>query len=124
MQLRLYSMLLLFAFALPSSAQITLKGVVRSAIDKKEIPFATLYAKELEKGTVADMTGHYTLSVSYSKEFHLTVSSLGFQSREILVKPGTTTLNILLEEQSVSLDEFTVTAQYRNKVGSDATIGQ
>lgn len=124
MQLRLYSMLLLFAFALPSSAQITLKGVVRSAIDNKEIPFATLYAKELEKGTVADMTGHYTLSVSYSKEFHLTVSSLGFQSREILVKPGTNTLNILLEEQSVSLDEFTVTAQYRNKVGSDATIGQ
>lgn len=120
----LYLLLLTPFTATAANNKTTLSGRVFHANSNEPITFATIYIIETGKGTVADAEGRYTLQMGYDHDCHIRVSSLGYITREITVKRGTHTLDIALHEQSVALEEFTVTAKYRDKVGSDATIGQ
>lgn len=118
-------LLVFFSFcATVTEAQNVLRGTIRSAVDNQPIAFATVYAIEPGKGVVADFEGKYVLTVGFSREYHIRVQSMGFQTQEYTLSPQDSVLNIVLNEQSVALANFTVTAKYLDKVGSKATIGQ
>lgn len=101
-----------------------LTGKVFSQDTKHPVPQATLYVVENGKVTIAGMDGVYSLKFSGKKKFHIRVSCMGYATQVIEVKPTTKNLDIWLKEQSVSLKEFVVTAKYRDKLGSDATVDQ
>lgn len=104
---------------------LTLSGRVYDKADGKGIPFASIYLVDAGKGAVADVDGNYTLRTTLSGDIRLKVSSLGYSTLEITVKTTKSkNMDIALDQQSVALDNFTVTAKYKDKLGSDATIDQ
>lgn len=117
-------LLLLMAIATSAQAQTELKGTITDRKSGEPVAFATLYVRENGKGTVSDADGRYTLTLSGRKEANITVSCMGYQPLQLRVAPGTTALDIKMDQQSIALKEFTVTAKYLDKTGSDATIGQ
>lgn len=123
MSTRLALLFILLTVLIPASAG-EISGRIISSTNKKGIGFASIYIIEESKGTVADIDGNYKLSTHLNGDFHVRVSSVGYVTRELPVGKGVSTLDITLDEQSVALKDFTITAKYRGKVGSDATIGQ
>lgn len=117
-------LLLLLVLCSTAAAQTVLRGKITDRKDGSPISFATLYVSESGKGTVSDVDGDYSLALSGSREATLTVTCMGYQPLHITVKPGITRLDIRMDQQSIALKEFTVTAKYLDKTGSDATIGQ
>lgn len=114
----------LFLFVGGATAQTQIKGRVTSVKSGEPIPFATIYAREVGKGAVTDMDGNYTISLIVRKDIHMQVTCLGYHSKEVVLKRGVTRLDIRMDEQSIGLSEVSVTAQYRDKTGSGATIEQ
>lgn len=105
-------------------AQNILRGKIYDSKTMQPISFASIYAIETGKGVMADVHGQYFLNSTYNGDYRLRVSCMGYATKEIVVKEKTKTLNIPLTEQSVTLKDFTVTAKFNSKVGSEATINQ
>lgn len=102
-----------------------LVGKVYSASTKETVPAATVYIIESRRACVADMDGSFVIKINPKAKYHLRVSCMGYSTRTVEVSPDTReVVRIYLDEQSVSLKEFVVTAQYQDKLGSDATVGQ
>jgi TonB-linked SusC/RagA family outer membrane protein len=106
---------LLFALSgLAQSAQ--LKGVVKNEADQVGIPNATvsLVSNKSEASTTTDSRGSFTLNIPVgvgSKSFHLTVSSVGYEKKELNIEPGQTSITIVLKAGSADmLDNVVVTA--------------
>ena len=57
-------------------------------------------------GTVTDLDGRYTLTVSEGAE--LTISYIGYTSTSYVLKPGVTQYDVTLREDSQALDEVVV----------------
>lgn len=121
---KLYLLMLVLFAVLYVNAQTTVKGRITSKTSGEPVAFATIYAREVAKGVTSGMDGNYVMTLPAVKHIHLQVSCLGFHTKEIVLEPGTTRLDIKMDEQSVGLKEVTVTANYRDKTGSDATIEQ
>ena len=111
--------------AAPKGKETFLSGRVFDKATGEALPFATIYATEAGHGTIADAEGRYTLKITMSSALHLKITCLGYAQREIAFVPGTKPrLDIAMQAQSVALDNFTVTAKYRGKLGSAATVDQ
>lgn len=121
-------MLLCLLHAVPADAASGARNVSGRIYDKhtgKGIPFATIYMADAGHGTVADVDGKYSLATTMDGDVRLKVSSLGYSTRTIVWKAGAAgNLDIALPPQSVALDNFTVTAKYNDKLGSDVTVDQ
>ena len=128
MKLKLFLISLLVLLVAPlSQAEDNTRKLTGRIVNKdtnKPVAFSTIYVLETERGTVADVNGKYILSLPKEGNYHLRVSCMGYATQEIWVKPHVRSLIIKLEEQSIALEEFTVTARYHDKLGSDATVGQ
>ncbi|MEX2593134.1 MAG: TonB-dependent receptor [Anditalea sp.] len=70
------------------------------------LPGATILEKNTENGTITDVDGNFTLSVSNNNAI-LIISYLGYANKEINVD-GQEKINIILEEGDNSLDEVVV----------------
>lgn len=102
-----------------------LSGQVTDKASGEPIPFATIYLPDLARGVAADINGNFSIQVGRNAKVRLKVSSLGYQAAELTVATsGRKNISVMLEQQSVALKDFTVTAKYNDKTGSDATIGQ
>jgi TonB-linked SusC/RagA family outer membrane protein len=91
------------AVSSPQQAKITVKGVVSDNMGT--IIGANILEKGTTNGTVTDMDGAYTLSVSSNAI--LVVSYIGYLEQQIPVN-GKTTINVSLVEDSQALDEVVV----------------
>ncbi len=119
--------ILLIGFCTAAAAQqktYQLRGCITDISTGKPISFASLYLPDLSKGSITDINGQYTLQLDGNDDVKLKISGLGYATKELIVRAGLSKLDIALSPQSVTLAEFTVTAKYQNKVGSDASIGQ
>ena len=126
-QKSLFFMIIMLMTALSVWADGTehkLVGTVFSRESKKPVAFSTIYVVETGRGTVADIDGMFTLHLNSANKLHLRVSCMGYATKEIEVKADAKFVDIWLNEQSISLKEFVVTAKYQDKLGSDATVGQ
>lgn len=94
--------------SIPMYAQVTVTGKVTSEGDGLPLPGASIVVKGSSVGTVTDVDGLYSISVS-GAESTLVYSFIGFASKSIVVG-NTTVHNVVLGESQAQLDEVIVTA--------------
>ncbi|PVX58657.1 TonB-dependent receptor [Hallella colorans] len=114
----------LLSLASVSLAQNILQGKIYDTKTKQPVSFASVYAIDIGKGVMADVQGKYVFRHAFSGDYRLRISCMGYATQEISVKAGTASLDVAMVEQSVTLRDFTVTAKYNSKIGSEATINQ
>ena len=92
-----FLILLILSFCFPSVwAQQTMKGVI---VDESNLPLpgATVLVKHTQKGTISDVNGNYSISVSDNDT--LMISMLGMATQSIAVL-GKTVINVKLVAES------------------------
>ena len=91
-------------------AQGGVKGIVKDQ-DNKALPFATLYIREINSGTVCNQDGYYEYRLKPGT-YHLNFQYLGCksESRTITLGNEMQSLNIKLQNQSINLKEVNIVA--------------
>lgn len=108
--------LLLFMCTIVYAQNLTVNGQVVSKTDKEPIIGATVIeANQTANGTITNVDGNFTLSVSQGAE--LTISYIGYKTIKVKAQ---STLNIALEEESELLQEVVVTG-YTTQRKADLT---
>ena len=87
-----------------SQPNITVTGVVTDKA-KQSIPGVSIVVKGTTRGMVTDSDGRYSLEVP--SDGTLVFSFLGYQRQEIPVN-NRTTINVVMEESTVTLSEYVV----------------
>jgi TonB-linked SusC/RagA family outer membrane protein len=101
-----FFILFLLGITLTVSAQsIQIQGVIVSGQDNESLPGVNILEKGTINGTITDLDGQFTLSVS--SDAILVVSYIGYKSQEISVG-GNKSFRIVLEEDAETLDEIVV----------------
>ncbi|MCH7409090.1 TonB-dependent receptor [Belliella sp. DSM 111904] len=72
------------------------------------LPGASVLVKGKSQGTVSDIDGVFRLELTSSGETTLLVSFIGFISKEVIISPNQTTVNVELEVDLSDMDEFVV----------------
>ena len=73
----------------------TLSGIIKGQNDGEYLPGATIYVKELHKGTVSNAYGFYSFTIPPG-EYTLVFSFIGFQTKQHKIK--------LIKDQALSID--------------------
>ena len=102
----LLSTLFLFFTFWAWSQQVQISGVVKSAVDNLPLPGASVIIKGTVTGTTTDINGKYTLKASPKQV--LVYSFVGLNSQEITVTTDASTIDIVLTESAVLMDEVVV----------------
>lgn len=113
-------LLVVFFIYTTVSSQNTLTGNITSKNTKEPIP-ATIYIPQLEKGTVADFNGNYTIVNIPDGSYNIVFSSLGFASisKKINFSNGkSVTENLEMQESAVEMEEVIVSTPF-HKLQSD-----
>lgn len=110
----IYVLVALFALILQNNAtfaQRLVEGTVKSEINKQPIPFATVFVKEDNIETYADIQGKFRIEVS-DKAGSIYVISSGFLGQEIEFSKEVrnTTLEVFLKDNDLELKAQVVTA--------------
>jgi hypothetical protein len=99
---------ILFISVVSAGAQ-SIRGLVKGD-DGKELPFATIYVKQLGSGTTTNANGQYEIFCP-AGEYDLVFQFLGFETQEKKVTvQGNVDLNITLKSQAIILRSTTVSA--------------
>ncbi|MCE6989163.1 carboxypeptidase-like regulatory domain-containing protein [Dyadobacter sp. CY323] len=93
-----------------AAAQTTIQGKVSESVTKELLAGVSIQVKGKVTGTITDTKGRFNLTTTSNPPFVLVVSSVGFQTQEIEVKGGVSTLDITLVEQAVMGREIVVSA--------------
>ena len=107
---------LLFHFQVSAQTQ-TVSGTVTSAEDGMTLPGASILVKGTTAGVTTDIDGTYQISVNQGQT--LVFSFIGMESQEYTIN-ASRTLNVVLEPDAQSLDEFVVVG-YGTQKRSDLT---
>ena len=109
MQLRY---LILLIFGLIPIAIIAQTGELKGHLsgEYEDLPFANIYIKNSETGTTSDESGNYLLKGLKPGQYTIIVSFVGHISgkKQILIKPGETTIANFKLVSSSTLDEIVV----------------
>lgn len=100
----LYLLLFLSAAAFGQTRNIS--GTVTDAADGKTIPGATILVKGTTTGTTTDVNGKFSLKVNENAKI-LVFSFIGMKTIELPIKESNV-INIQMEVENVTLDEFVV----------------
>lgn len=68
---------------------------------------ASIMVKNTKQGTMADLEGNFTL-VLPAKEVKITVSFIGFKSKEVTIAPTQNTITVVMQEDAKQLEEIVV----------------
>lgn len=106
-----------------SGQQINISGKVTSAIGEA-LPGVTVSVKGTSTGTITDNNGHFELTISGDAK-SIIFSFVGMKSLEVAIA-GKTTFNIVLEEESIGIEEVVAigygTAKKRDVTGSVGSV--
>ncbi len=100
-------------FLLPvnlSAQSVTVSGKITNAENQEAVPAASIVLKGGTGGTYSDNHGNFKLTVNHPFPFSLLVSSIGFETKEILVASASAALQIDLKPASVMGTEVVVSA--------------
>jgi iron complex outermembrane receptor protein len=108
-----------------SNAQCLIKGSITDQ-DSRPLPGANIFILELNKGTVSDENGHYSLENIPGGKFRVQYSFLGFtpEVRTIFCTDSAMVIDIILNETSIETREIVITGgfnatQHENAVNID-----
>lgn len=113
-------LLVVFFIYTTVSSQNSLMGNITSKNTNEPVP-ATIYIPQLEKGTVADFDGNYTIINIPDGSYNIVFSSLGFAtiSKRINFSNGKiVTENLEMQESAVEMEEVIVSTPF-HKLQSD-----
>ena len=117
--------ILLISYNSTAYAQNIIKGTIISKDDGLSIIGATVQLKGSNKGTITDFDGHFSLPVE--DKGVLVVSFIGYQTKNIQIKPNQKYYKIYLSEQTVELDDVVVvgygTMRKKEVTGAVARVG-
>lgn len=104
---KLLSVLFLLSFTLASvyAQDIQVKGTVVSGSDGFPLPGVNVVVKGTTDGVITDLDGNFVISVP--SDAVLSFTYIGFKTQEVAVD-GKTTLNVVLDEDTETLDEVVV----------------
>lgn len=124
---RLTLMLTFFAavvLSISAQAQTQVKGTISSSRDGKPVSGASVMNKATKSGTQTDANGGFTLAAKTGDI--LSVTSIGFQPKEVVVLAGQTSITINLDATEENLESVVVvgyaTQKKVNLTGSVATV--
>ncbi|WP_460543516.1 SusC/RagA family TonB-linked outer membrane protein, partial [Echinicola sediminis] len=98
--------LLLMSISLVSYAQKEVKGVITDAKTAQTIPGVAVSVKSTTRGTVTDLDGKFSISVS-SEDDILVFSFVGYKTIELPVN-GKTSMDLEMEEEETLLEQVVV----------------
>lgn len=121
-------MVIVASFLLASSVTafaqtgMKVKGVVTSGSDGFPLIGVNVVQKGTTNGTVTDLDGNYELTVTANAE--LEFSYIGFLNQTVRVTAGQTTYNVIMKEDSQSLEEVVVVGYgvQKKKLLTGATV--
>ncbi|WP_065220684.1 MULTISPECIES: SusC/RagA family TonB-linked outer membrane protein [Butyricimonas] len=103
---------------------LRITGVVTDE-QKRPLPGVTVLVKGLTLGTVTDAEGRYVLNLPAMEKLTLLFSFVGMETREV-VYAGKDTINVVMREDVMDMDEVVVTGyqtlKKRSQVGSSNTV--
>lgn len=108
--------------AAPASQEnLTVSGVVTSAADQLPLIGVSVQVKGTSTGSITDLDGNYSVSVASGQT--LVFSYIGFKTQEIQIT-NQKTLNVVMEEDSETLDEVVVVGYgvQKKKLVTGATV--
>ncbi|MGE0021936.1 MAG: carboxypeptidase-like regulatory domain-containing protein, partial [Draconibacterium sp.] len=112
--------ILLFMGTMVTNAQTkVLTGTVTSSEDGMPIPGVSIAVKGTTLGTVTDLDGNYNLQVPQDAQT-LVFSFVGMSTQEIAIA-GKTSISVVLEPQTIGVDEVVVTAMGINRPKREMT---
>lgn len=99
---------IIFLSCVTTFAQTTITGRI---VDNSNVPVlgANILIPEFSEGTVSDINGDFSLSVSQDPPFHLEISSVGYETQRVSVTSKNQVVNVTLLEGN-ALDEIVVSA--------------
>lgn len=112
----LFLFLALFTFLNINAQEMTVTGIVTDASDGTPLPGVTVAVKGTTNGTITTPDGRYTLQVESGQT--LVFSFIGYKSIEL--EATTSTINALLEEDVIGMEEVVVIG-YGSVKKEDAT---
>ena len=100
--------LFIFLCCLISHAQTTVTGRI---VDNNNAPVAgtNILLAELSQGTVSDLNGDFSLTISQDPPFTLQISSVGYETQSVSITSNNQVVNVTLLEGN-ALDEIVVSA--------------
>jgi hypothetical protein len=104
----LFVALLLLGVQIVNAQQRTITGSVTSSEDGGTLPGVSVLVKGTTIGTVTDIDGNYTLSVS-ADATALVYSYVGMLTKEVVIG-STNVMNVALAPASIGVDEVVITA--------------
>ena len=110
-------------FSLQVLAQtVTIKGTVRNSISKEEVPAVSVTIKGTSEGTYTDDNGMFSISTSARLPVTLVFSSVGFESREVVVSDASASVDIDFVAVSTLGQEVVVAAARTQQRIIDAPV--
>ncbi len=109
-----------------SYAQNTISGKVVNSETSEEVPAVSITVKGSNEGTYTDDRGRFTLRTDKKLPLTLTVSSIGYESKEVTVSSFSTPVDVSLKPSSSLGQEVVVSASrtVQKKLSSPVTIEQ
>ncbi|MCP4884524.1 MAG: TonB-dependent receptor [Flavobacteriales bacterium] len=123
MQLRHIILIILYMLPLLIAAQTgALKGHLSS--ENEDLPFATIIIKNTQIGATSDESGNYHLHELKPGQYNIIASYVGYISerKQILIKPGETTILNFKLVSSTTLDEIVVSGTMKETYVSASPI--
>ncbi len=93
-----------------SFAQTKVSGTISDATTKEPLIGVSVQVKGKVVGTITNVKGEFSFSVSTPPPFTLIISSVGYESQEMAVSGNNASINISLKEQAVLGQEVVVSA--------------
>ncbi len=114
----IYTIILLFS--LKAQAQHTLTGTVKDAQSKEALTGVNVFIPSIDKGTVTDIDGHFTLKNISSKSIKVEFSFVGYKPIEKMVEfdQSEKEIEVFMKETAFEMDEVIVSTGF-NKLQKD-----
>lgn len=103
-----------------------IKGTLKNEVTKEPAYAVSVHVKNSTEGTYSDDRGRFQLSTKKKLPLTLIVSSVGFETREVVVESFATPVELLLNPASILGQEVVVSASrvVQKKLSSPVTIEQ
>ncbi len=116
--------LLVLLFALESGySQNSISGTITSNEDQSPLEQVEIYFPQLEKGTLTDASGNYSLSNLPVGPYKIVIAYLGFQtfSKTIDIHEGENVLDVSLKVSAIEMEEVIVSTPF-HKLQSENVV--
>ncbi|WP_452220764.1 TonB-dependent receptor [Lacinutrix salivirga] len=105
--------MLLFIVTVISHSQNTINGTVTDATNNSPLEFVTVYFPTLEKGTITDVNGNFSVSDIPSGNYRIIFSIVGYQTgSQKLSIPNLEAINVSLNPSAIEMEEIIISTPF------------